>query len=383
MLCGKHWGLTELLVDRLLLLLHRSVHRAAALRRGWLCGLSAANRPPDVILGRRWAHNPDCSWPAAAVCAARASAALPVLLCALAASHQPTSALPYTPRPAGTGGRHAPPGFLQSRPCCPRSSADAVQALRGGLFVFFCLTLPALPRPWPGGTCRARGKRALSPARTPRRSSSLALCPNRHWRPVSLGARYITDLLLPCSCGFWCRGRRTARPRPVGFLLGGRALSAIEASAAFWYTFATESAIFAVAISPPDAGRRGTGNAPVVAALRQGVLAPASCDRECAAISTALGRAAARPVCGHRRPGGRAPRLGAGRPRQRPGIWPSSVDGWRRRLSIPSRTASDVLATLHGEPLGCAPSRHGRPSLPRAPSDRLFAWASEKGEDIT
>ncbi|HVG10626.1 MAG TPA: hypothetical protein VNM67_23180 [Thermoanaerobaculia bacterium] len=266
-------GMAGLLVIVALLLLTGPCTAPRALAAGLLCGLIAANRPPDVILaaalgayGLFWAGR-------RAVLAAllAAAAALPMGLVLFynlgAAGHF-----------AGGYGLAGDASFFRH---------DLLSGLGGllfsptrGLFVFspFLLFLVLVWRhrrhlPHDSGD---RGERALTLAMSAGVVLQVLLYAMTDWRAgISWGPRFLTDLL---PLLMWMLAPVAASLRGLGrmcFLLAVGVAVAIEAIGAFWYTGATDGEIFAVA-SGPDQMRAAWDwrNAPFVAPLQDG-LAPA------------------------------------------------------------------------------------------------------------
>ncbi|MEO6196165.1 MAG: hypothetical protein ABIS20_24350 [Thermoanaerobaculia bacterium] len=258
-------GMAELLVIGALLLLTGPCTAPRALAAGLLCGLIAGNRPPDLILaaalgayGLFWAGRRRVALLAAA-------AALPMGLVLL-------YNLGVAEHFAGAYGRVGKAKFLQH---------DLLSGLGGllfsptrGLFVFspFLLFLVLAWRHPP----RDRGERGLTLAISAGVVLQVLLYAKTDWRAgISWGPRYMTDLL---PLLLWMLAPVVAALRGLGrtcFLLAVGAAVAIEAIGAFWYTGATDNAIFAVASGPHQMRAAWDWrNAPFVASLRQG-LAPA------------------------------------------------------------------------------------------------------------
>jgi hypothetical protein len=271
-------GMAELLVIGLLLLLTAPCTAARALAAGLLCGLIAGNRPPDAVLaavlgvyGLFWAGR-------RAVLLA-ATAALPaalVLVYNLGVAHDL----------AGGYGRLGDTGFFQH---------DLLSGLGGllfsparGLLVFspFLLFLALAWRHLP----RDRDERGLLLAMSVGVVLQVLLYAKTDWRAgISWGPRFLTDLL---PLLLWMLVPVVAELRGLGrvcFLLAVGAAVAIEAIGAFWYTGATEIAIFAVASGPRQLRAAWDWqNAPFVASLRHG-LAPAELTIEMRGNLDALG----------------------------------------------------------------------------------------------
>lgn len=258
-------GMAELLVIGLLLLLTVPCTAPRVIAAGLLCGLIAGNRPPDVILaaalgayGLFWAGRSRAALFAAA-------AALPmglVLLYNLGVAHHF----------AGGYGLMGRATFFQH---------DLLPGLGGllfsptrGLLVFspFLLFLVLAWRYLP----RDRAERGLTLAMGAGVVLQVLLYSKIDWRAgISWGPRYMTDLLplllwmlVPVVAALRGRGR-------AFFLVAVGAAVAIEAIGAFWYTGATDAAIFAVAKGPRKMQAAWEWqNAPFVASLQHG-LAPA------------------------------------------------------------------------------------------------------------
>jgi hypothetical protein len=364
-------GMAELLVIGLLLLLTGPCTVPRALAAGLLCGLIAGNRPPDAVLAAALGAY-GLVWAGRRAALLAAAAALPVGLVLL-------YNLGVADNLAGGYGRgaHAHPGFLQH---------DLLSGLGGllfsptrGLLVFspFLLFLVLAWRHLP----RDRGERGLTLAMSVGVVLQVLLYAKTDWRAgTSWGPRYMTDLL---PLLLWLLVPGVAALRGLGracFLLAVGAAVAIEAIGAFWYTGATESAIFAVASGPQQMRAAWDWrNAPFVAALQQG-LAPAElmiemrgnldsieADRHATSAVTAGQEVVATgwALAGHATPWQVAVNIDGGQP-------------------VASRTffdRSDVRGALHEAspagwriPLGTAGLAPGEHHL------TAFAWASEKGE---
>jgi hypothetical protein len=259
-------GMAELLVIGALLLLTGPCTAPRVLAAGLLCGLIAGNRPPDVILAAALGAY-GLFWAGRRAALLAAAAALPAALVLL-------YNLGVADNLAGGYGRgaHAHPGFLQH---------DLLSGLGGllfsptrGLLVFspFLLFLVLAWRHLP----RDRGERGLTLAMSAGVALQLLLYAKTDWRAgISWGPRYMTDLL---PLLLWMLVPVVASLRGFGrtcFLLAVGAAIAIEAIGAFWYTGATDSAIFAVAGGPHQMRAAWDWrNAPFVASLKNG-LAPA------------------------------------------------------------------------------------------------------------
>jgi hypothetical protein len=363
-------GMAELLVIGLLLLLTAPCTAPRAIAAGLLCGLIASNRPPDVILaaalgayGLFWAGRSRAALLAAA-------AALPmglVLLYNLGVAHHF----------AGGYGLMGKARFFQH---------DLLSGLGGllfsptrGLLVFspFLLFLVLAWRHLP----RDRGERGLTLAMCAGVALQLLLYAKADWRSgISWGPRYMTDLL---PLLLWMLVPVVAALRGLGracFLLAVGAAVAIQAIGAFWYTGATDSAIFAVASGPHQMRAAWDWrNAPFVASLQHG-LAPAELTIETRGVFDAIeagGRATSAVTAGQEAAAAGWALAGHATPWQVAVI----IDGGQ---TVPSRTffdRPDVRGTLHEAspagwriPLGTAGLAPGEHKL------AAFAWASENGE---
>jgi hypothetical protein len=364
-------GMAELLVIGALLLLTGPCTTARALAAGLLCGLIAGNRPPDVILaaalgayGLFWAGRRRAALLVAA-------AALPLGLVLLynfgVADHLA----------GGYGSLNKAHYFFKH---------DLLSGLGGllfsptrGLFVFspFLLFLVLAWRHPP----RDRGERGLTLAMSAGIVLQLLLYAKTDWRAgIAWGPRYMTDLL---PMLLWMLVPVVASLRGFGrtcFLLAVGVAVAIEAIGAFWYTGATDSALFAVA-SGPDPMRAAWDwrNAPFLASLRQG-LAPAELMLEMRGNFDAIeagGHATSEVTAGQEAVAAGWALAGHATPWQVAVI----IDG---RQTVASRAfidRPDVRGTLREAspagwriPLGTAGLAPGEHHL------TAFAWASEKGE---
>jgi hypothetical protein len=365
-------GMAELLVAGALLLLTGPCTTPRALAAGLLCGLIAGNRPPDVILAAALGAY-GLFWAGRRAALLAAAAALPVGLVLLynlgVAGHF-----------AGGYGLMGSSAFFQH---------DLLSGLGGllfsptrGLFVFspFLLFLVLAWR----HLLSDRGERGLTLALSAGVVLQVLLYAKTDWRTgMSWGPRYLTDLL---PLLVWMLAPVVASLRGFGrvcFLLAVGAAVAIEAIGAFWYTGATDSALFAVAGGPHQMRAAWDWrNAPFVASLRQG-LAPAELMLEMrgnldaleadgratsAAFSVIAGQevvAVGWALAGHATPRqvavvldgrqGVASHTFFDRPDVRDTLREASPAGWR----IPLDTA------------GLAPGEHRLTA---------FAWASERGE---
>ncbi|HYN63128.1 MAG TPA: hypothetical protein VES36_00870, partial [Candidatus Limnocylindrales bacterium] len=232
-------GMAQLLVISALLFLTGPCTAPRAVAAGVLIGLIAGNRPPDAILaavlgayGLFWAGR------RAALLAA--AAALPVGLVLL-------YNLGMADHFAGGYGRVGDASFFEH---------DLLSGLGGllfsptrGLFVFspFLLFLVLVWRHLP----RDRGERALTLAMGVGVILQVLLYAMTDWRTgISWGPRYLTDLL---PLLMWILAPVVASLHGLGrvcFLFAVGAAVAIEAIGAFWYTGATDGALYAVASGP-------------------------------------------------------------------------------------------------------------------------------------
>jgi hypothetical protein len=235
-----------------------------AVAAGLLCGLIAANRPPDAVLAAALGAY-GLFWFGRRLGLLAAGAALPMGLLLL-------YNLGVAGHIAGGYGLKGRAAFLQH---------DLISGLGGllfsptrGLFVFspFLLFLVLAWRHLP----RDRGERGLLLASAAGVVLQVVLYAKTDWRTgVSWGPRYLTDLLplllwmlVPVVAAL--RGLRLA-----GFRLAVGAAIAIQAIGAFCYTGTSDVAFLAVE-GGPQAMRAAWNwrNAPFIASLRQG-LAPA------------------------------------------------------------------------------------------------------------
>jgi hypothetical protein len=258
-------GMAELLVVSALLLLTGPCTAPRALAAGLLCGLIAANRPPDAILaaalgayGLFWAGRKA----ALLVAAATLPAGLVLLYNLGVAGHY-----------AGGYGRVGKAASFFDHGLLSGLGGLLFSPTRG-LFVFspFLLFLVLAWRHRPGD----RGERYLTLAMSAAVVLQLLLYAKTDWRAgVSWGPRYMTDLL---PMLLWMLVPVVASLRGFGrtcFRIAVGAAIAIEAIGAFWYTGASDSALFPVAgdLHPPRAAWEWR-NAPFVASFKDG-LAPA------------------------------------------------------------------------------------------------------------
>lgn len=365
-------GMAQLLVIGALLLLTGPCTASRALAAGLLCGLIAGNRPPDAILAAALGFY-GLFWAGRRAALLAAGAALPLTLVLLynlgVAGHF-----------GGGYGRVGDASFFRH---------DLLSGLAGllfsptrGLFVFspFLLFLVLawrhLPRD-PGD----RGERGLALAMGAGVVLQVLLYAMTDWRAgISWGPRFLTDLL---PMLMWMLAPVVASLRGLGrlcFLLAVGVAVAIEAIGAFWYTGATDGALFAVTRGP-DQMRAAWDwrNAPFVAPLQHG-LAPAELMIEMRGnldVLEAGGRTASEVTAGQEVVAAGWALAGRATPSQVSVV----VDG---RQTVASRTfydRGDVRGTLKVAspagwriPVGTAGLAPGEHRL------TAFAWASENGE---
>jgi hypothetical protein len=367
-------GMAELLVIGALLLLTGPCTAPRAPAAGLLCGLIAANRPPDVILAAALGAY-GLFWAGRRAALLAAAAALPMGLVLL-------YNLGVADHFAGGYGRVGKASFFHH---------DLLSGLGGlllsptrGLFVFspFLLFLVLAWRHLP----RSPRERGLTLAMSAGVALQIVLYAKADWRGgISWGPRYMTDLL---PLLLWMLVPGVAALRGFGrmcFLLAVGAAIAIEAIGAFWYTGVTDNAIFAAASGPHQMRAAWDWqNAPFVASLQHG-LAPAELTIEMRgnidAIETdaieAGGRATSAVTAGQEVVATGWALAGHATPRQVAVM----IDG---RQTVGSRTfydRPDVRGTLHEAspagwriPLGTAGLAPGEHHL------AALAWASENGE---
>src|SRR4051794_22768525 len=255
-------GMAELLVIGFLLVLTAPCTATRAIAAGLLCGLLAANRPPDAILAAAlgayalfWAGRR-----AALVVTAAVLPAIPVLAYNLAVAHHIAG---------GYGQRGDNVGFFQH---------DVLSGLAGlffsptrGLFVFspFLLLLVVAWRWLP----RDRSERALTLALSAGILVQVLLYAKTDWRAgVSWGPRFLTDFL---PMLMWIVTPAAAALRGFGrmcFLLAIGVAITIEGIGAFCYTGSTDAAIVAVNRGPRKMQAAWEWrNAPFIASLKDGV----------------------------------------------------------------------------------------------------------------
>ena len=362
-------GMAQLLVIGALLLLTGPCTAPRALAAGLLCGLIAGNRPPDVILAAALGAY-GLFWAGRRAALLAAAAALPMGLVLL-------YNLGVAGHVVGGYGRVGNASFFQH---------DLLSGLGGllfsptrGLFVFspFLLFLVLAWRHLP----RGRGERGLTLAMSVGVVLQILLYAKTDWRAgISWGPRFLTDLL---PLLMWMLVPVVASLRGLGrvcFLLAVGAAVAIEAIGAFWYTGATDGAIFAVASGPHQMRAAWDWrNAPFVAPLQHG-LAPAELMLETRGNLDAIevdGRATSAVTAGQEVVAAGWALAGHATPWQVAVV----IDG---RQTVASRTffdRPDVRGTLHEaspagwriplDTAGLAPGEHRLTA---------FAWASEKGE---
>jgi hypothetical protein len=253
-------GLAELLLVGALLLLTGPCTIPRALAAGALCGLIAGNRPPDVLLaaalglyGLRWAGH-RAAWLAA-------GAAVPLGL-----------VLGYNVAAAGNllGAYGLPDrgGFFRNGLLA--GVAGLLCSPARGLLVFspFLLLVPA----GLSHGLRDRATRALTLAIGLAALAQVLFYAKADWRAgSSWGPRWLTDLLPllvwmlpPALAALHGAGR-------LAFVLATCASMAVQAVGAFWYTGASDAAIYAV---PPGRGEMRAAwdprNTPFIAELRHG-----------------------------------------------------------------------------------------------------------------
>ncbi len=365
-------GMAELLVIGALLLLTAPCTVPRALAAGLLCGLIAGNRPPDVILAAALGAY-GLFWAGRRAALLAAGAALPVGLVLL-------YNLGVTGHLGGGYGLMGKAAFLQH---------DLLSGLGGllfsptrGLFVFspFLLFLVLAWRHLP----RDRGERGLTLAMSAGVVLQVLLYAKADWRGgISWGPRFLTDLL---PLLLWMLVPVVASLRGLGrmcFLLAVGAAVVLEAIGAFWYTGASDRAIFAVAGGPhPMRAAWDWRNAPFIASLQHG-LAPAELMLEMRGNLDAIEAgghattAVSAVIAGQEVVAVGWALAGHGAPRQVAVV----IDG---RKTVASRIffdRPDVRGTLHEESpagwrirldtAGLAPGEHHLTA---------FAWASDKGE---
>jgi hypothetical protein len=259
-------GIAQVLVCGALLILTGPCTAARALAVGMLCGLIAANRPPDVILAA--ALGTYGLWWAGELRRAALLAAAAMLPMGLVLFYN----LGVLGNFGGGYGLIGGPRFFQ-HDLLPGIGGLLVSPTRG-LFVFspFLLFLVLAWRHLP----RDRAERVLSLAISAGVVLQLVLYAKADWRGgMSWGPRYMTDLL---PLLIWMLVPVVAAIRGVGrvcFVSAVGVAIAIEAIGAFCYTGVTDIPIFAVTSGPHQMQAAWAWrNAPFVASLQHG-LAPA------------------------------------------------------------------------------------------------------------
>jgi hypothetical protein len=371
-------GLAELLMVGALLLLTGPYTASRALAAGLLCGLIAANRPPDAILaaalwiyGLWWArprdrivHTPPAAAPAVAAPVAwsrtpgrpktgrsPASGWVGLLLLAAGAALPVALVLAYNLEVAGSiAGGYGLPGkatFFQ-HPLLAGIAGQLFSPTRG-LFVFspfllFLLVLPLRLRDVlgvSGAPTRARGL-ALTLTLGIAVALQVLLYAKTDWRlGFSWGPRCLTDLLPmllwmlpPVVAALGAAGR-------LVFALTCCAAIAIQAVGAFWYTGTSDRAIFAVAAGPGQMKAAwDPRNTPFIAELRH-ARAPGDLALDVRGYLDSVST------------GGRE--VDAVTPGQE-----LLVAGWALADDRPPRR---VLILLDGEPAGATSSFLGRPDV--------------------
>ncbi len=323
-------GLAELLLTAALLLLSAPCTPRRALAVGALCGLIAGNRPPDALLvaalgiyGIFWAGR-RAAWIAA-------GAALPLALVV-------TYNLAAAGSLVGGYGLERPVDFFRSG--FAAGAAGLLLSPARGLFVFspFLLLVPAGFR----RGLRDRGTRQLTLASGAAAVALVLLYAKTDWRAgYAWGPRWLTDLLpllvwmLPPALAALKGGRRALFVAAVGVSI------AVQAVGAFWYTGASETAIYAVRPGPGEMRAAWEpANAPFIAELRH---PPAPIDpsfRSWRAQSRAIG-SIDRVTAGGRaidsRTAGAAVTAGT----------PITVEGW---ALVDGRSPHALEITLDGRP---------------------------------
>ena len=372
-------GMAELLVIGALLLLTAPCTAPRALAAGLLCGLIACNRPPDAILAAALGRlRTLLGGPSPGGAARRGGGAADAAWCCSTTSAWPDNF-------AGGYGlaRQAP---ASSSTTCFPASADCCSARRGGC----SSSHPSCSSSyWLGGTCRATS-RASAVSRLAMGAGvalQILLYAKTDWRAgISWGPRYLTDLL---PLLVWMLVPVVAALRGVGrvcFLLAVGAAVAIQAIGAFWYTGATDSAIFAVASGPHRCGPRGTGRTRRSSLPSAWPGAGGARDRDARQYRRdRRDRRDRRQRAGGARPPRSPPARRSSPPAgrspatPRPGRWRSSSTAGRSSPPAPSSTAptSAVRSTRRAPPAGA--SRSPRPaSLPAS-----TIWPPSRGPPRT
>jgi len=251
-------GLGELLIVATLFLLTGPCTPRAALAAGFFCGLIACNRPPDSILaaalgiyGLWWA---------------RRRAPLLVAAAALPVSLLLFYNLGVVGNVLGAYGLLGKTAFLGH--ALLSGVAGLLFSPTRGLFVFspFLLFLPFCFVQ----TLRDRGARGLTVTLGIAVVAQLLLYARADWRQgASFGPRWLTDVL---PILIWMLAPVVSALRGVGrsvFVFLCVASMAIQAVGAFWYTSASDAAIFAPTAEPNQMRAAwDLRNAPFIAELR-------------------------------------------------------------------------------------------------------------------
>jgi hypothetical protein len=258
-------GMAQLLVAGAILLITGPCTTARALTAGMLCGLIAANRPPDAVLAAALGAYA-LFWAGRRAALVIVAAATPALLIVL---YNVTAIGPL----AGAYGLLGRPQYFL-RHDMRSGLAGLLFSPSRGLFVFspFLLFLLLAWRHRPPD----RAGRRLTLAMAAAVVVQVALYSLTDWRAgLSWGPRFLTDLLpmliwmlVPVVAALGRRGRAV-------FVTAVCAAIAIEAVGAFAYTGVTDAAIFAVP-NGPDQLRAAWQwrNAPFIAPLAHGVAQP-------------------------------------------------------------------------------------------------------------
>ena len=258
-------GMAQLLIAGEILLITGPCTTARALTAGVLCGLIAANRPPDAVLAAALGGYA-LFWAGRRAALVIVAAAAPALLVVL---YNVTTIGPL----AGAYGLLGRPQYFL-RHDMSSGLAGLLFSPSRGLFVFspFLLFLVLVWRHRP----QDRGERALTLAMAAAVVVQVLLYSLTDWRGgLSWGPRFLTDLLplliwmlVPVVAALGRRGRAV-------FVTAVCAAIAIEAVGAFAYTGVTDAAIFAV---PSGPGKLRAAwewrNAPFIAPLSRGVARP-------------------------------------------------------------------------------------------------------------
>jgi hypothetical protein len=251
-------GLAELLAIGALLLVTGPCTPRRAIAAGILCGLIACNRPPDAILAAAlglyglW-------WAGRLAPLLAASAALPLGL-----------VLAYNLEVAGSvaGGYGISGDATFFRHDLLPGLAGSLFSPTRGLFVFSPFLL-FLPLGW-RQVRRDRAVRGLTLALATAAALQVLLYAKADWREgASWGPRWLTDLM---PLLFWMLPPVVAAlggAARLAFVAACGAAIAIQAIGAFWYSGASDVAIFASAAGP-DRMRAAwdPGNTPFIAELR-------------------------------------------------------------------------------------------------------------------